>query len=428
LSSDARDPERNALAREVRDLLRQGAPEEADARVSRELAQSPDSAVGWYLRGVIANRRREHAAAITALRRAIGIDADLAQAWLALGTALARSGALPEAEAAYRRVVAREPGWADAHFNLGLVLGRQGNRADSARALHAAWWRDPMLFDAARACVATIAEAVRRGEAGPPPPVIDCADARPSFTIVVCSIDDAKCERSTALYRQLFEHFPHEIVAIRNARSLAEAYNTAAAASRADCVLMSHDDVDVLAPDFAPRLVRLLAEFDAVGVAGSTRMDGPAVGWSGHPHLRGWITHRAPGEAAWRVDVLDPRPVAGGLAILDGVLLAARREVLTAVPFDARTFDGFHLYDLDWSFRVRQAGLRLGVAGDLLLVHASRGHYGVAWQRYASRFCARHGVGQRPAAASSFFGATLDGADQVRAFFGVLSRLSQTAA
>jgi len=163
--------------------------------------------------------------------------------------------------------------------------------------------------------------------------------------------------------------------------------------------------------------LRQLREFDAVGVVGSTRMDGPAAGWSGHPHLRGWITHRAPNDATWRVDVLDPRPTAGDIVVLDGVMLAARREVFTAVRFDAETFDGFHLYDIDWSYRAARAGFHLGVAGELMVVHASRGQYGAAWECYADRFCAKHDAGRTPPAPSSFFGATLDSPDQVRAFY-----------
>ena len=197
------------------------------------------------------------------------------------------------------------------------------------------------------------------------------------------------------------------------------------ARSRADVVVLSHDDVDVLAEDFAGRLCALMRVFDAVGVAGSTVMHGPAIGWSGHPHLRGWIVHRVAGEAGYRVDVLHPAPSAGNIVVLDGVLIAARRSVLAAVPFDAATFDGFHLYDLDWSLRASQAGYRLGVAGELLLVHASRGAYDARWQRYAERFCAKHRTGGTPPAESSFFGATLESPDQVRRFFAMLASLGR---
>ena len=125
------------------------------------------------------------------------------------------------------------------------------------------------------------------------------------------------------------------------------------------------------------------------------------------------------------MDLLDPRGACGEVAILDGVLLAARREALAAVPFDTETFDGFHLYDIDWSYRASRAGFRLGVAGELLLVHASRGVYDERWQRYADRFCAKHDAGQSPPAPSPFFGASLDNAAQVRAFYALLASFSR---
>ena len=350
---------------------------------------------------------------------------DDARDWLARANAYARGGQPAAAAEAYRETLAREPGWHDARFNLGLMQKQLGDRAAAIRSFHAAWVGDPVLFEAARQCVATIADSVRAGERiNAPLPALAAAAPDLAVSIVICSIDDARHERAVTLYRRLFAAVRHEIVSIRNARSLAEAWNWAVEHSVADVVLLSHDDVDVLAPDFAARLFERLQAFDVVGVAGSTRIDGPAIGWSGHPHLRGWITHRAPDSDNWQVDVLDPRPVAGDIVLLDGVLLAGKREAFRAVPFDDLNFDGFHLADLDWSYRAAQAGFKLGVAGDLLLVHASRGNYDATWQRYADRFCRKHGAGRLPPAPSSFFGASLDNPEQVRAFFGFLAGLS----
>jgi hypothetical protein len=81
-----------------------------------------------------------------------------------------------------------------------------------------------------------------------------------AVSIVICSIDDVRHERAVALYRRLFAAVRHEIVSIRNARSLAEAYNWALRHSVADVVVLSHDDVDILAPDFAVRLFERLQD------------------------------------------------------------------------------------------------------------------------------------------------------------------------
>jgi tetratricopeptide (TPR) repeat protein len=425
-SSSVNEFEASPLIREVREMLRRGAIGEASARVGHALAVAPRRADAWYLRGVVANRCRDHAAAVVALRRAIDLRPDAALPWLALGTALARSSAWREAVDAYREAIARDPAMADAHLNLGLALKQRGDALGAMRSLHHAWSCDPMLFDAARQCVATIAEYVQSQDA-PAWQATHLAPAKEqrSFTIVMCSIDDAKCARAVALYRRLFADVPHELVVVRDAASLASAYNAAIATATGEFVLLSHDDVDVLDDDFAARIAWLLStQFDALGVIGSTRIGGPAIGWSGHPHLRGWITHRAAGDPRWQVDVLDPRPTADGVVALDGVLIAARRDTLRAIPFDATTFDGFHLYDLDWSYRAAGAGFRLGVAGELLVVHASRGSYDGSWDDQARRFCMKHDVGRQRARMSSFFGATLDSAARVRAFFAVLRALA----
>jgi GT2 family glycosyltransferase len=409
----------------ARELMRQGALEDADEMVNDALARAPRDADAWSLRAGIANLRRDHAAAIVASREAVAILPALTTAWLELANAYARLDQCVAAADAYREVIVREPAWPDAHFNLGLMQKRLGDRMAAARSFHRAWTRDPMLLDAAGYCVATLAECVRAGDRIAAPQPLTLGAETPSVSVVICSISDAKHDRAVALYRRLFEGVKHEIISIRNARSLAEAYNWAVRNSVADVIVLSHDDVDVMAEDFAARLFEHLRSFEVVGVVGSTRADGPTVGWSGHPHLRGWITHHSPGDPQWQVDLLDHRAVAGDITVLDGVFLAARRKVLGAVPFDAGAFDGFHLGDLDWSLRAAKSGFRLGVAADLSLVHASRGNYDAAWQRYADRFCKKHSLGKAPPAPSFFIGARLDGPGQVRAFFDLLGGMGK---
>ena len=133
-------------------------------------------------------------------------------------------------------------------------------------------------------------------------------------------------------------------------------------------------------------------------------------------------------DLPWRVARANGarlREVGGEIVILDGVLPAACGEVFTAVPFDAETFDGFHRYDIDCSYRASRAGIRLGVAGDLLVVHASRGADDAARQRYADCFCSEHKAGRTPPEPSSFFAASLESADQVRTFYALLAAFSR---
>ena len=89
----------------------------------------------------------------------------------------------------------------------------------------------------------------------------------PLFTIVICSIDANKFERVTANYRELFREVPIEIIGIHDARSLSEAYNRGIDKARGEFLILSHDDIMILSPDFVTRLRTHLRSFDLIGVA-----------------------------------------------------------------------------------------------------------------------------------------------------------------
>jgi GT2 family glycosyltransferase len=71
---------------------------------------------------------------------------------------------------------------------------------------------------------------------------------------------------------------------------------------------------------------------------------------------------------------------------IDGVFMAATRRVCQAIPFDQATFDGFHFYDLDFSFRAYRAGFKLGIARDILIIRDSMGVLDAGWVHYSKRF------------------------------------------
>ncbi len=207
-----------------------------------------------------------------------------------------------------------------------------------------------------------------------------------------------------------------EVIRIDDARSLCEGYARGLARASGEAVVFCHDDIDLLAPDTAQRLAHHLTRHDLVGVAGTTRVTGPAVFWSGHPHIHGWMTHRLPGEADYELSFSSlAAPAVGGMQAVDGVLMACRREVALAVGFDAATFDGFHLYDLDFSYRAHRAGHTLGVACDLGVVHASKGRFDRDWERYAERFRAKYPALGGERGAPHWYAARAASADDVLA-------------
>ena len=315
---------------------------------------------------------------------------------------------------------------AHAHHNLGIALRRARDWKGAVLAFHAAARLDAADFDAVQNVVSTLAQAVEEeapalfATARPTPP-----PGAAAVSIVVCSIEAQRLERMQANYREALRGRPHEFVVIGDARSLAEGYNRGLAAARHDLVVFSHDDVELVSPAPFEALERALREHDVVGFAGSRRVTGPAVTWAGHPHLHGGVAYPvADARPGWDATVFSlASGILGGMQALDGLLIAARRDAARAIGFDAATFDGFHFYDLDFTYRAHLAGRRVAVTTEVAAIHASEGSFDDAWRRAAQRFVAKFPALAAPAGPHHSYGARLGSRERVLRFHEELRAL-----
>ena len=210
--------------------------------------------------------------------------------------------------------------------------------------------------------------------------------SRRSVSLIICSVTPAKLQRTVARYRTLLGSALAEVIHIADATSLCEGYNRAGSRAVGDIMLFSHDDIVVVSPDFSAKLFATLDAHDFFGVAGSTRLSGPSWNDSGWAYNRGQIAYPH-GDGSMTVSVYGPGGrVTENMQVADGLFLACRREVFDRVHFDEENFDGWNLYDLDFSYSVWKAGFRTCVRSDLLVAHESSGNYGPQWRRYADRF------------------------------------------
>lgn len=183
-------------------------------------------------------------------------------------------------------------------------------------------------------------------------------------------------------------------IAFENRAGLPAVYN--AALDRAgpdDAVLFVHDDIWLDDPEWLPKLLLALRRFDVVGVAGNVRRVRDQVAWlylkvqdgrfwlDGN-HLSGAVAHgpRPGGEVTY----FGPSPA--HCELLDGLFIAARKDVAarSGVRFD-ETFD-FHFYDLDFCRTARQAGLSVGT-WPIAMTHQSTGAFNSpGWQSGLVRY------------------------------------------
>jgi GT2 family glycosyltransferase len=206
------------------------------------------------------------------------------------------------------------------------------------------------------------------------------------FSVIICSVDSARFASVKAMYEAIFQGFDWELIRINDARSLAEGYTRGIAESKGDSLIFSHDDIDIFSPDMPRRLERHLSNFDIVGVAGTTSLRYPAWCWLGPPHIFGQVAGPY-ADGKIRVDIWGaPFPVVRDVQAIDGLFMAARRSLFPRLSFDPLTFDGFHHYDLDFSYSAFRAGFRLAVVNDICIYHASSGKFDDVWNHYAKRF------------------------------------------
>ena len=150
--------------------------------------------------------------------------------------------------------------------------------------------------------------------------------------------------------------------------------------------MFSHDDIEIASPNLSSMLTRHLSTSDVVGIAGTSRLN--STGWftNGWPCIHGLVVHRVRRRSRFHFECFAPVTQDARLQAIDGVFMAATRQVCQAISFDQMTFDGFHFYDIDFSFRAYRAGFKLGIARDILIIHDSMGVLDAGWVHYSQRF------------------------------------------
>ncbi len=216
------------------------------------------------------------------------------------------------------------------------------------------------------------------------------------ISIVTCSADPARAELFQSHIEHVFEGADYELILIRDAQSLTSGYNRGLMEPKGDVIVFCHDDIEFLGADVPRRIEKHAQTFDAFGVAGTDLLIGPSWISAGPPHIFGHVAHPLPNKGGYHVMISGVTGlVTPGIQALDGLFLAFRRPVIDAIGWDEATFDAWHLYDVDTTFRAHLAGYKLAVVNDIPILHDSPGSYGGQWMEQATKFNAKF-KGQLP--------------------------------
>lgn len=186
-------------------------------------------------------------------------------------------------------------------------------------------------------------------------------------------------------------------VFFENRRGLPALYNERIAAEDAAPVLVFiHDDVWLDDYFFFEHVMAAVQAVDIIGVAGNKRrvpgqpswaFPTTKFEWDERVNLSGTVAHGP--NPFGQLSFFGPVPAS--CELLDGVMLATRRDLLREkqVRFDEQ-FD-FHFYDMDFCRSARAAGLWLAT-WPIALTHQSEGGFGSnAWVENYKKYLAKWG-------------------------------------
>ena len=168
-------------------------------------------------------------------------------------------------------------------------------------------------------------------------------------------------------------------------KSLTEVYNVGASKAKYDVLLFVHEDVLFQTENWGKKLLDYFEKDNSlglIGIAGSKYKSSVPSGWfSGIEALDCCNILHVDSNDQKLPMYFNPAPGTRtqDVVVLDGVLLCCKKNVWQQVKFDETLLKGFHLYDIDFSFRVAQK-FKVIVSFEIDLIHLTEGgNFGDEW-------------------------------------------------
>ena len=205
------------------------------------------------------------------------------------------------------------------------------------------------------------------------------------ISIIICSISPGMLNKvKENIAATIGVNF--ELIAIDNSiakQGICKVYNDAVGKATFDIVCFIHEDVLIHSNNWGQHLVTLFGDtsIGLAGVSGTVYKSAYPAVWSACDQSLYRINtiQHFEGQALAVKAVINPLENSfDEVAVIDGIFLATRKEVIALFPFDETMFTGFHCYDLDFSLSIGTK-YKIVVTYAILLEHFSEGHLNKNW-------------------------------------------------
>ena len=210
------------------------------------------------------------------------------------------------------------------------------------------------------------------------------------ISIIICSINKAFAEQVQKNIDQTIGVVWEPIIIdnIISPKSITQVYNIGAAKATYDILCFVHEDILFKTQQWGIKLVEHFAndkELGLIGIAGSKYKSKTPSGWfTGIPEFECCNILHLDSSGNEQNIYFNPVPnsLSQDVIVLDGVFLCCPKSIWKEIQFDEVLLKDFHLYDVDFSFRVTEKYKAI-VSFEINIIHLTQGgSFGNKWVEY----------------------------------------------
>lgn len=205
------------------------------------------------------------------------------------------------------------------------------------------------------------------------------------ISVIICSVNPTQLQEVSQNISETIG-LPYELIAVDNRniiRGICSVYNDAAVEAQYNYLCFVHEDIKFHTKGWGAILFDLLekSKIGLVGVSGPIYKSAIPSSWTACKedfYRNNTIQHFGASHHPLIKKNNPDRNSYSEVAIVDGVFLSTRKDVLSEFSFDENSLIGFHGYDFDLSMQIRQK-YKIVVTNLILLEHFSAGNYNHQW-------------------------------------------------
>lgn len=210
------------------------------------------------------------------------------------------------------------------------------------------------------------------------------------ISVIICSINKQLCEQVIKNIDSTIG-LPWEPIIkdnIQEKKSITRVYNEAAKVAKYEILCFVHEDVLFKTRDWGRKIISDFQQDNQLGLVGiggcKYKSELPSGWFTGIEEVDCCNIEHIDNKGKSTLIFFNPDrgKKLQEVVVIDGVFMCCPKIVWSNTHFDEKLLTGFHLYDIDFSFRVAQK-YKVAVTFDIDMVHFTEGgNYGDVWIKY----------------------------------------------